>query len=561
MVRITATAVLLAVAMASSACGGGSSVASSGLSSGGPGGLPDPPTGVIVTPNGVGQVWQGTTVQFQANLPVFWSVGEGSAGGSITNKGLYTAPSAAGTFHIIATSQADTKVSGTAFVEVPPLTIQISPPAETLRVGGQRQFSGFALAADQNVTWTLQEGAAAGNITAGGLYTAPNTTGTFHLIATSVFNPKVSNTAPVTIVPVGFVPITDMETARFGHTATLLLDGRVLVAGGTADTAHSAELFDPVSSSFTPANGGMVHVRSGHCASLLVNGKVLIAGGSDSRGNLFTTAELFDPASDSFSATGEVNQARKFATATLLPSGKVLIAGGQNSGGTVLSSAELYDPATGSFTLTGKMHVARVQHTATILSSGKVLLVGGTSEAGSAELFDPTSGLFSATGSLIHARSHHTATLLSNGNVLILGGSQIMPPVGGGAPAAPVSLASAEVYNPAKGVFQAAGKLLIARDSHSATVLANGTVLVAGGYSHGFDGDAQPEWDTMFVAELFDPATSASTAAASLEADRAEHVATRLTNGQVLITGGITGFACCDFKPDIVTLRSAELYK
>ena len=560
MVRIPTAAVLLAIAMASSGCGG-SGAAPSGFPSGGPGGLPDPPTSVVVTPSGVGQVWQGTTVQFRANVPVFWTVGEGSAGGSITNNGLYTAPSAAGTFHIIATNQADTKVSGTAFVEVPALTIQISPPAETLRVGGRRQFSGFALAADQNVTWNLQEGAAAGNITAGGLYTAPNTTGTFHLIATSVFNPKVSNTAPLTIVPVGFVPIGDMETARYGHTATLLMDGRVLVAGGTADTAHSAELFYPASSGFSPPSGGMVHVRSGHSASLLLNGKVLIAGGSDFRGNLFTTAELFDPGTNSFSATGELNQARKFPTATLLPSGQVLIAGGQDSGGTVLSSAELYDPATGTFTLTGKMHVARVQHSATLLSSGKVLLVGGTSQSGRAELFDPTSGLFSASGSLIQARSYHTATLLPNGNVLILGGSQSIPPIGGGAAPAPVSLDYAEIYDPAKGVFHTAGKLLVARDSHSATLLANGAVLVAGGYSHGFDSDAQPEWNTIFSAELFDPATSVSTTAASLEADRAEHVATSLINGQVLITGGITGFSCCDFKPDIVTLPSAELYE
>lgn len=563
MVRIAAIAVLLAIAMASSGCGGGSSVAPSGLSPGGPGGLPDPPTGVVVTPNGVGQVWQGTTVQFHANLPVFWSVREGSAGGTISSNGLYTAPSVAGTFHIVATSQADPKVSGTAFVDVPPLAIQISPPVETLRIGGQRQFGGFALAADQNVTWTLQEGAAAGNITAGGLYTAPSTTGTFHLIATSVFNPKVSNTAPVTIVPVGFAPLSDMEIARYGHTATLLLDGRVLVAGGTTDTTHSAELFDPASSSFNSTGSGMVHVRSGHCAALLLNGKVLIAGGNDSSGNLFTTAELFDPATESFSATGELNQARKFATATLLPSGKVLIAGGQDSGSAVLSSAELYDPSTGTFTPTGKMHIARVQHTATLLSSGKVLLVGGARKSGSAELFDPASGLFSASGSLIQARSQHTATLLPNGNVLILGGSQIMPPGGGGALPAPVSLDRAELYDSATGIFTDAGKLRVARASHSATLLLSGMVLVAGGYDLGFDGDADPYVETMFAAELFDPGTSNSTSAASLESARAEHATTLLNNGQVLVTGGRfeSQELCCHPHPFIVSLISAELYE
>jgi hypothetical protein len=135
--------------------------------------------------------------------------------------------------------------------------------------------------------------------------------------------------------------------------------------------------------------------------------------------------------------------------------------------------------------LTGNMHSPRAQHTATLLSNGKVLLLG-SSETASAELFDPASGLFTTTGSLVQARSHHTATLLSNGKVLVLGGTRIKVPEGGGAPAAPVSLGSAEIYEPAEGVFRTGGELLIACDSHSATLLANGTVLVAGGYSHGF---------------------------------------------------------------------------
>jgi Galactose oxidase, central domain len=264
-----------------------------------------------------------------------------------------------------------------------------------------------------------------------------------------------------------------------------------------------------------------------------------------------------------FTATGDLNQTRTGASATLLPNGKVLIAGGQDSGGAVLSSAELYDSSTGTFTLTGNMRLPRAQHTATLLLSGKVLLMGNISETGSAELFDPASGRFSATGSLVQARAHHTATLLLNGKVLVLGGTHIAVPVGGGAAAAPVSLDSAEVYDPANGGFQTAGKLLIARDSHSATLLADGTVLAAGGYSHGFDGDAQPEWTTMSVAELFDPATSVSTAAASLEGARAEHVATMLNNGQVLVTGGIAGFQqlCCKPKPYSVILATSEVYK
>src|ERR671934_257736 len=107
----------------------------------------------------------------------------------------------------------------------------------------------------------------------------------------------------------------------------------------------------------------MVTPRSGHCASLLADGRVLIAGGGDGNANFFKTGELFDPATQSFTATGNLSEARADATATLLPNGKVLIAGGQNSGAKSLSSAELYDPSTGTFIPTGNMHLARAQHT------------------------------------------------------------------------------------------------------------------------------------------------------------------------------------------------------
>lgn len=454
--------------------------------------------------------------------------------------------------------------SGNGASSGPALAVSITPSQETLRVEGQRGFSGWDSSVGQyDVTWSLQEGAAAGTITADGLYTAPGTPGTFHVIATSSHDNKLSASASLAIVNVGFVSIGDMAISRSGHTATLLSDGRVLVAGGTNDAIHSAEIFIPGSSNFVPISGSMVHPRSGHCASTLPDGRVLIVGGDDANSNLLTSAEVFDPVTQTFTPTGNLNQARKGATATLLSNGKVLIAGGQGNGGKPLSSAEQYDPVNGAFSLTGPMQTPRAQHTATLLQNGKVLLVGSNDDSTSAELFDPATGLFTATGSMGQARTHHTATLLLSGKVLILGGTQVMPPKGGGAAAAPVSLASAEIYDPEKGSFEGGGKLLVARDFHSATLLPNGTVLVAGGYSHGFDGDAQPEWNSMFVAELFNPITSVSTAAASLEDSHAEHAATMLNNGQVLVTGGIAGFQelCCVSKPRIVPLAAAELYK
>jgi hypothetical protein len=138
-----------------------------------------------------------------------------------------------------------------------------------------------------------------------------------------------------------------------------------------------------------------------------------------------------------------------------------------------------------------------------------------------------------------------------------------MMPGGGGAPPAPVSLDSVEVYDPASGKFETVGKLLVARDSHAATLLSSGAVLVAGGYVHGFDGDAQPFFETMFQAELIDPATFTSIPAASLQQARTEHVATLLNNGEVLITGGRVGSQelCCHPKPYVNSLASAELYR
>ena len=217
-----------------------------------------------------------------------------------------------------------------------------------------------------------------------------------------------------------------MTVARFQHTATLLPNGKVLIAGGQFtdpmgemaliyDTG-AAELYDPTAGTFT-ATGGMNAARFGHSATLLPSGKVLIAGGADRKDGLsmqgLASAELYDPATGTFTTTGGMNTVG-YGPATLLPSGKVLIVGGDASG----TSAELFDPAAGIFTATGT--VTTGAQTATLLLSGKVLVTGV--DAG-AELYDPAAGTFTATGSMAVARSAHTATLLPSGKVLVAGGS------------------------------------------------------------------------------------------------------------------------------------------
>jgi hypothetical protein len=276
-----------------------------------------------------------------------------------------------------------------------------------------------------------------------------------------------------------FVPTGSLNTARSAHTATLLNNGKVLVAGGAAGTngaIASAELYDPATGTFT-ITGSMTTPRESHTATLLNNGKVLIAGGytNDCCGG--ASAELYDPATGTFTVTGSMATRREAQTATLLNSGKVLIAGGYNIGCCGDASAELYDPATETFTATGSMNTARVYHTATLLNNGKVLVAGGanrTDTLASAELYDPVTGTFTAPGSMNTTRVNHTATLLNDGTVLVAGGSSGSGSGGG---------ASAELYDPSTETFTATGSMNTARFEHTATLLSNGTVVVAGGFS------------------------------------------------------------------------------
>jgi hypothetical protein len=257
---------------------------------------------------------------------------------------------------------------------------------------------------------------------------------------------------------------------RTAFTATALPNGKVLVAGGFdsyngSGVLGSAQLYDPTTGTFSFTVGNMYTSRFNHTATLLPNGQVLVAGGINGSFQVDSTAELYDPSIDIFTATGSMTSARDGATAALLPNGKVLIAGGVNGSNVADSTAELYDPSTGAFSATGNMTSARAGAAAILLNTGKVLIVGGN--GASAELYDPTAGTFSATGSLLTARSGNTATLLNNGQVLVAGGG--------------VAGSSIELYDPAAGTFGSGGGMIKGRFNHTATLLTNGQVLVAGG--------------------------------------------------------------------------------
>jgi len=310
-----------------------------------------------------------------------------------------------------------------------------------------------------------------------------------------------------------------LNTARYWHTATLLPDGMVLVAGGVGVPLVSAELYNPGTETWT-TTGSLNTGRYQHTATLLPSGKVLVAGGVGSVGDL-SSAELYDPTTGNWTGTGDLSTARSLHTATLLPSGKVLIAGGIGIGGE-LASAELYDPATGIWSTTGSLAQAREFHTATLLPSGKVLVAGGRDnfvQLASADLYNPATGTWSAARSLATARDSHTATLLPSGEVLVAGG------FGGNA--------SAELYDPATGTWSATGSLITARGGHTATLLPNGEVLAAAGFSVNYP------YPPLSSAELYDPAAGTWASATSLADVRSGHTATLLSNGDVLVAGGL----------------------
>jgi hypothetical protein len=400
-------------------------------------------------------------------------------------------------------------------------------------------------------------------------------------------------------VPAPPPPAPDMREARFAATATVLGDGTVLIAGGAANQAAAsavAEIYQPALNGFI-LTGGMLSGRAHHTATLLKDGRVLIAGGIGKDGRPVRAAELYDPASNQFLPTGNMLQARYDQTATLLPNGKILFTGGGVTTAVVtnVDTAELYDPASGSFAPTGKitrlydpeqdkffyegkMNAARARHTATLLASGKVLIAGGGDAGGkslaSSEVYDPATGGFSPIAALTTPRQMATATRLRNGQVLITGGLDASGRV----------LATAELYDPTRGSFtpvtrafsRTGTNMTDERQEHTATLLANGSVLIAGGANARYG---------LASAEIYNPTDGSFTCVGgrvagphslcsnSMTEFRDDASAALLPNGTVLIAAGYNfemslapgqataqGLTGLGRNVPFSLLRSAELY-
>lgn len=322
--------------------------------------------------------------------------------------------------------------------------------------------------------------------------------------------------------------------ARQDHTATLLNDGRVLVMGGTLGFGSgtpntTAQIYDPETNSWASAPP-IPTPRAQYSATLLANGHVMVAGGQASGPS--AAVDIFDPAAGQWRAASAMPTTRYGHTANLLVDGRVLVAGGTNAaniGGGPQAQAVVYDPATDRWSSAGRLANTRVRHAAVRLADGRVLVMGGMDESqrpgvllDTAELFDPATNAWTTTGALAVARWYHAAAMLGDGRVVVAGGGSenwAMPEF-------------AEMYDPATGRWNSAGNLVAARYQHSLSVLPDGRLLAAGG-------NFTPSSDGQTGAEAYDPALNRWTPVGPMAEGRARHTATVLNQGAVLVVGGI----------------------
>jgi hypothetical protein len=474
-----------------------------------------------------GSLLLAAAIEGLADPTVDWSVQEGASGGSVDAHGRYSAPSIPGNYHVVATSHATTSLTGTVTIQVQAsgTTLAITPGSSYLMTNGSLTLVAKANgAATYEVSWEMTEGPAAGSVDSKGRFFAPATPGTYHVVATSLWDPSVQANATVVAEAGGALTALLLPKPLHNLEAVRLLDGRVLISGGATTPAGSGQdlavadayFFDPTTSAFTPA-GTMTSTRQEHRGVLLPDGRVLISGGvlmlpytqplgtqewftpgtgfattgnlANARtrhdlaslpdGTLFVfgnpyfsqpATELFDPASGTATGNPEPGNISVPLTgrAVSLEDGRVLVLAESNNGGT--KASYLCDPVAKTWTALPDRGASRFGAEVVRLRDGRVLILGGAPNEPRAELFDPATSTFQWTGALFQNRDYCKANLLPNGTVLVTGGLQVYS-----------GIAQCELYDPVSGLFSTAGTLPKARFKHAATVLPNSKVLILGG--------------------------------------------------------------------------------
>jgi galactose oxidase-like protein len=337
-----------------------------------------------------------------------------------------------------------------------------------------------------------------------------------------------------------FIPAGSMPSARRSAASALLPNNIVLAMGGLdiGGTLSSMVAYNSSSNTFTSVGNADAPYDT---LVLLNSGKVLLVGRGNSitvssDSSVRTSAEIFDPVSGTFTSTGPLLEGISSAAAVRLSDGRVLIVGGRiyNQSAEPTATAELYNPASGTFAFTGSMTTPRFNHTATLLRNGEVLVAGGTASSismapvASAELYDPIAGTFAPLAAMTTAHANHTATLLADGRVLIAGGA-VLPRNSKNS-----VTAVAEIYDPSTQMFSVTGPMLTPREFHSATRLDNDEVLIAGGDN---------AFNVLASTELYDPTVGTFSTAATMVSPREQFIAALLGDGDVLVAGGLTRFA------------------
>lgn len=428
-----------------------------------------------------------------------------------------------------------------------PVAISISPSSATTLVSASARFSATVTGTSHTgVSYSVVE-AGGGAVAPDGSYVAPATPGTYHVRVTSDADPTRHAEAVISVhnYKNEIVRLPNASDAYDYHTATLLQDGSVLIVGGMGfNGVHKqTDRYLPQERRFVPGPS-LNTARMQHAATLLPSGRLLVTGGYDVSAPgtqfdpVFKSTEIYDPATGKFTASSEMWFPRRHHLTTLLKDGRVLITGGIQLRGTGFGASgntEIYDPATDQFIMGQRLvESGRWLHTSTLLLDGRVLITGGRSNncsancpifsLNTAEIFDPSTGMFTPTGSLNIGRFGHSATLLADGRVMILGGTTTED-IG---PSPQVQ--TAEVYDPATGKFGFLGYTTLGRGLHALTLLNNGQHLLVGGYNQ----NDSPTGTT----ELFDTVARTSMPGPDMNDWRIRATAVRLNSGEVLIVGG-----------------------